>query len=181
MNNGFQELRRFAAALVVGLAVISLPAPVTAIEWADAHDPELFARGTESARAEGFASIVAKQPELGAGAVEKASIALNGQWKFQLVERRVDVPQGFEAASYDDAAWREISVPGSWQAEGLGKPYFLGSGLPFAAQPPQIRLLQKQGGLAEAGSPVGLYRTRFQLPQDWTCLLYTSPSPRDRG
>lgn len=168
MNDGFQELRRMAVAMVVGLTVFSLPAPVTAVEWADAHDPELFARGTESARAEGFASSIAKQPDLGSGVVEKANVSLNGQWKFQLAERRQDVPQGFEAAGFDDSAWRSISVPGSWQAEGLGKPYFLSSGLPFAVQPPQIRLMQKQGGLVEAGSPVGVYRTRFQLPQDWT-------------
>ena len=35
--------------------------------------------------------------------------------------------------------------------------------------------------LANNFSETNLNKTRFEIEIDWICLLYTSPSPRDRG
>lgn len=140
---------------------------VAAAQLENAEDPQLFIKGAETPRAEGFPSLGAKNPEVGGGTVEKTMMSLNGAWKFFYADKRSELPEGFETVDFADSAWRDIQVPGSWQTEGVGAPYFLKNALPFAAQAPQIRLMQKNGQLAPAGSPVGLYRTRFQLPPDW--------------
>src|SRR5665811_1440868 len=92
-------------------------------------------------------------------------------WKFL----KGDSP-GAQQPEFSDSAWRSVDLPHDWSIEG-----------PFSEQ-------EKAQGSLPTG--IGWYRKRFRAPESYKdrtvviefdgiyqnsdCLLYTSPSPRDR-
>ncbi len=52
---------------------------------------------------------------------ENEMITLDGAWKFQLDPDEVGEAEGWQSPEFDDASWREISVPGDWgEQDGVG-------------------------------------------------------------
>ena len=87
--------------------------------------------------------------------------SLNGVWKFQYSASPAARPAGFERASFDDAAWADIRVPGNWELQGFGMPIYSNSRYPFAYDPRNPRAQRND-------NPVGSYRTTFEVPPDWS-------------
>ncbi|HDP35699.1 MAG TPA: hypothetical protein ENN29_11395, partial [Candidatus Hydrogenedentes bacterium] len=83
---------------------------------------------------------------------------LNGNWKFCWSPKPNLRPSDFYTADYDDSAWATIPVPSNWEMEGYGIPIYLNVNYPFPPNPPHI---------PHDDNPVGSYRTRFTLPEDW--------------
>ena len=93
---------------------------------------------------------------------------------FRLAERRLALPLGEEPVGgrrrasssrrYDDAAWDTLPVPSNWQVVGANesrpydRPFFTNIKHPFKADPPRV---------PHDDNPVGLYRTRFEVPAEW--------------
>jgi beta-galactosidase len=83
---------------------------------------------------------------------------LNGTWKFRYVERPADSPAGFYEDDYDVSGWADIQIPGNWEFQGFGVPFYTDEEYPFPANPPHI---------PHDNNPVGCYRTEFEIPEGW--------------
>ncbi|MBP6977974.1 MAG: DUF4981 domain-containing protein [Lentimicrobiaceae bacterium] len=85
---------------------------------------------------------------------------LNGDWKFNWVERPADRPEAFYLPGYDDSRWKTIPVPGNWEFNGYGVPIYVN--IPYEwttdPQPPTV---------PHDDNPVGSYRTYFTVPSSW--------------
>lgn len=84
--------------------------------------------------------------------------SLNGLWKFNWVKKPEDRPADFYEPDYDVSRWEEIPVPGNWQLNGYGIPYYLNSSYVFEKNPPFI---------PHDYNPVGSYRREIDLPGHW--------------
>ncbi len=83
--------------------------------------------------------------------------SLNGQWKFNFVNKPDDRPKDFYKLNYDVSSWKEITVPSNWQFQGYDVPIYRNSTYPFVANPPFIQ---------KNFNPVGSYRREFEVPAD---------------
>jgi beta-galactosidase len=83
--------------------------------------------------------------------------SLDGDWRFSLVGRPERVPNDFMTPEFDDTAWGDIEVPGSWTMQGFDRPHYTNVQMPFPNDPPRV----------PDENPTGLYRRRFELPADW--------------
>lgn len=85
---------------------------------------------------------------------------LNGDWKFNWVERPADRPLDFYRPDFDDSRWKTIPVPGNWEFNGYGVPIYVN--IPYEwttdPQPPSV---------PRDDNPVGSYRTFFSVPATW--------------
>jgi beta-galactosidase len=84
--------------------------------------------------------------------------SLNGQWRFQLVDKPTDAPEDFFESEYDDGKWDGIEVPGNWTMQGFDHPHYTNVQMPFGERPPRV----------PEQNPTGLYRRSFSIPAGWT-------------
>jgi beta-galactosidase len=84
--------------------------------------------------------------------------SLNGNWKFNWVDKPADRPLDFYKPDYDVSTWKLIPVPSNWQMHGYGIPIYLNHRHPFPPNPPHI---------PHDYNPVGSYRRQFTKPDDW--------------
>ena len=63
--------------------------------------------------------------------LETERISLNGTWKFRcmLGMKENELPCWLNAA-YEQHDWKQIQVPGCWEPQGFGKPYYFACGFP---------------------------------------------------
>ena len=64
----------------------------------------------------------------------------------------------FWKQEFDISGWADITVPGNWELQGFGYPFYVGSGYGFKKNPPLI---------PADNSPVGSYKRKFTVPADW--------------
>ncbi|MCK4253175.1 MAG: DUF4981 domain-containing protein [Candidatus Heimdallarchaeota archaeon] len=95
------------------------------------------------------------------GKKSKQQICLNGKWKFKWVSKPSDVPQDFYQIGYDISSWDEIQVPGSFELQGYGTPYYLAH-----SYPPSLRK-KNAPNIDPDDNPVGSYKQNFELPSTW--------------
>ncbi len=84
--------------------------------------------------------------------------SLNGTWKFQVSKDPASRPVDFFESTFDDAAWKTISVPSNWELQGFDVPVFSNITYPFPKNPPHA---------PHENNPVGSYRRHFRVPADW--------------
>lgn len=95
-------------------------------------------------------------------------LSLNGDWKFQWVERPELRSTNFFAADFDDSAWQTLAVPSSWEMKGYGTPIYVSSGYPFKIDPPRVTSEPPPNYTAfQERNPVGSYRRTIELPTSW--------------
>ncbi|MDI1464043.1 glycoside hydrolase family 2 TIM barrel-domain containing protein [Catellatospora sp. KI3] len=119
----------------------------------DVEDPATVGRGRLPARADTEWTDAARW-----------TVELDGRWPFHWSPRRDQVPEGFEAPEFDDGGWGTVAVPGVWELQGYGTPYYLGFGFPPSLGVRGRRL----GTIDPADSPTGAHRTWFQVPPQWS-------------
>jgi beta-galactosidase len=83
---------------------------------------------------------------------------LNGKWKFNWVQSPDERPLEFYKNDFNDAAWKDITVPSDWQFQGYDIPIYVNYRYPFPANPPYI---------SNAYNPVGSYRKKVIIPKGW--------------
>ena len=118
----------------------------------DWENPEVFAVNKESPRAS-FIPYQSKE----AAVLNKPSksdfyTSLNGQWKFQIVNKPSERSLNFFELDYDDEDWKLIDVPSNWELQGFGYPIYTNVKYPHEKTPPKIQ---------DHYNPVGSYRTEF--------------------
>ncbi|MGW3565924.1 glycoside hydrolase family 2 TIM barrel-domain containing protein [Streptomyces sp. NPDC000941] len=87
--------------------------------------------------------------------------SLDGSWKIHMSDRPEDVPKDFFAEGHDTsgAGWRSVSVPHTWQTDGLDHPVF--RNIPtemYPDDPPKV---------PHDVNPTGAYVKTFELPKSW--------------
>ncbi|MCF6177687.1 MAG: DUF4981 domain-containing protein [Victivallaceae bacterium] len=85
-------------------------------------------------------------------------ISLNGDWRFELVDKPDAAPENFATVDYNDSDWNTIPVPGNWNMHGYDRPHYTNVQMPWTNQPPNVPEL----------NPTGLYRMEFELPDNWS-------------
>lgn len=83
--------------------------------------------------------------------------SLNGQWKFNYVDKYADRITDFYKTDLNDAGWANINVPSNWELKGFGIPIYTNITYPFPKNPPFIG----------ENNPVGTYRKTFSIPENW--------------
>ena len=83
---------------------------------------------------------------------------INGEWKFNWVERPADKPQGFYELGYDVSSWKTIRVPGNWELNGYGIPVYINQQNEFPSNQPYA---------PTEYNPVGCYVHNFDVPAEW--------------
>lgn len=83
--------------------------------------------------------------------------SLNGQWKFNYVDKHADRRLDFFKEDLDDSGWANIQVPSNWELQGFGIPIYTNITYPHPKNPPFIG----------DNNPVGTYRKTFTIPADW--------------
>ena len=84
--------------------------------------------------------------------------SLNGQWKFNYVDKPADRIKDFYKQDLDDTKWSNIEVPSNWEMQGFGIPIFTNITYPFPANPPYVN---------NNYNPVGTYRRKFTVTNNW--------------
>lgn len=109
-------------------------------------------------------------------------MSLDGQWKFSWVKTPDQRPADFYKPTYDVSAWDEITVPSSWNVQGIQKDGSQKYGTPIYVNQPvifwhQVKVDDWRGGVMrtppenwttyDARNEVGSYRRSFTVPADW--------------
>ncbi len=83
--------------------------------------------------------------------------SLNGEWKFNYVDKYASRPIDFFKADLNDSKWSNIAVPSNWELKGFGIPIYTNVTYPHPKTPPFIG----------ENNPVGTYRKEFTVPENW--------------
>ncbi|MEA4937051.1 MAG: glycoside hydrolase family 2 TIM barrel-domain containing protein [Paludibacter sp.] len=84
--------------------------------------------------------------------------SLNGNWDFLWIAKPALVPNNFFRENFDTENWKEIPVPGNWELNGYGIPFYTSRHFGFQKNPPHIN---------REDAPIGLYRHIFTIPTNW--------------
>lgn len=87
-------------------------------------------------------------------------ISLNGDWRFLWIQG-CEVPAGVTEAEFDDSGWDTLHVPGVWQRQGYGTPYYYAMSYPQAIGTNKRKIPQISHGLQE----IGVHRRTSVLPE----------------
>ncbi len=146
--------RKLIFLVIISLFLLNL-VQAQGAEW---NDPSVTDVNSEPAHAtfmvyDDAKSALANQPE-------QSSFykSLNGIWKFAWSRKPADRPVDFYKAGYDTGTWDDIEVPGDWQFQGYGVPYYANITYPFDANFPKA---------PEDYNPVGSYVHKFEVPSQW--------------
>ncbi|KAF4969033.1 hypothetical protein FSARC_3687 [Fusarium sarcochroum] len=85
--------------------------------------------------------------------IPDTSISLNGTWDFAIAPTALEAPEPTEK----DITFGQIQVPGHWQLQGHGKPWYTNVQFPIPVCPPYV----------PTENPTGTYRRQFHVPTGW--------------
>ena len=89
-------------------------------------------------------------------------LSIEGDWRFQWVENADQRPTDFFRTDYNDAAWKNMRVPGIWELNGFGDPEYVNVGFAwrghFKNNPPMVPTKDNH---------VGSYRRTIRIPDSW--------------
>ena len=85
----------------------------------------------------------------------RATVSLDGTWRFQLVDGPDGAPANWTVADTSTEDWRDIAVPGVWTRQNTGDyPHYTNVQMPWPGNPPDV----------PSSNPTGLYRTTVERP-----------------
>ncbi|MDO4285037.1 MAG: glycoside hydrolase family 2 TIM barrel-domain containing protein [Eubacteriales bacterium] len=95
--------------------------------------------------------------------LQEETISLNGEWEFRCASSVGERQDDFWREEYagNPQEWTRITVPGCWEVQGHGTPYYYGSGFPSAVHTEAESIPSIEHGK----NVVGQYRRRFILPE----------------
>ncbi|NSL85401.1 DUF4981 domain-containing protein [Chitinophaga sp. Mgbs1] len=94
-------------------------------------------------------------------------ISLNGTWKFNWVQDPRKRPENFHKTDFNDAAWDNFKVPANWEVNGYGLPIYVNHPYEFTGRAKMGAALKPPFDIPEDNNPVGSYRKKFNIPQNW--------------
>ncbi|NQX42055.1 beta-galactosidase [Pedobacter steynii] len=147
--------------LLASSAVMSQQLP------AELQTPEVVSVNRMPMRASAFAyeskTMAAKREK------EKSEyfMTLNGQWRFNWVQDPRKRPEEFYKTTFDDTKWDNFKVPANWETNGYGLPIYVNQPYEFAGRKNTGSRMNPPFDIPEDNNPVGSYRKKFNLPQNW--------------
>lgn len=141
------------------LFALILSIPLLAADRPEWDNPAILHIGTERPHATMTAYPSAALARAGAGTPWQQS--LNGTWKFHGSMRPSERPLDFYRTDYNDAQWRTMPVPASWQMHGFDVPIYTNIIYPWPQDP------RAEPKVPYDLNPVGSYRTTFVIPPAW--------------
>jgi beta-galactosidase len=81
---------------------------------------------------------------------------LDGRWQFAYATTAVTAIADPAGADVDDGGWADIAVPGHFQLQGYGQPWYTNINYPFPVDPPRV----------PSENPTGTYRHAFELGEE---------------
>ena len=109
-------------------------------------------------------------------------ISLDGTWKFHFAKDPDTRPAGFFRKGYETSSWDDITVPGSWNIQGIQKDGSLKYGVPIYVNQPvifyhEVKVDDWRNGVMrtppqnwttyEYRNEVGSFRRNFTIPRHW--------------
>ena len=95
----------------------------------------------------------------------RESRSLNGTWRFKYSPYPDESDTWYLDEDITDETWGGIEVPGNWELQGYGHPFYIDCGYgfslpgrPFKKNPPEIPAWN---------CPTGCYRRTFEIPAEW--------------
>lgn len=86
--------------------------------------------------------------------IPEKHLLLNGSWDFHYVSTPLEAP---EPDAADSITWSKQTVPGHWQLQGYGKPWYTNVQYPIPVCPPYV----------PTENPTGSYKRTFHVPSTW--------------
>lgn len=158
-------MRKTALTLMVIMSVLS---SVFAQQIpAELLTPEIVSLGRMPMRATGFAFESKELAKVGEREKSQYFLSLNGIWKFNWVQDPHKRPLGFFKPEFDDQAWDNFKVPANWEVNGYGVPIYVNQPYEFAGHAKRYGQLNPPFDIPENNNPVGSYRKKFTIPEDW--------------
>lgn len=141
------------------MAVVGLTMRKTFDGFPDHLNPTVLGVHKRDAHFEGLSAV--SDDELKSGQVNSV-LDLNGTWKFKLYPHPDQVDSFFNRLEDDDfQTWNDIEVPGVWELQGFGTPYYIAN-----SYPPQINVKpSKIPSISATDNPTGAYVRIFDLPE----------------
>mmetsp|Transcript_54974 Transcript_54974/g.170645 ORF Transcript_54974/g.170645 Transcript_54974/m.170645 type:complete len:1119 (-) Transcript_54974:41-3397(-) len=127
-------------------------------------NPQAVGTGREQARAD-FVAYETLELALSGKGHESSSrfMSLNGEWQFSWVPHYQDLTDGFQKMDFDDAGWKKLKVPSTWERSGYGYPIYVNTTYCYETNPPFI----KYRGDDTLYNPTAAYRREFEPPLAW--------------
>lgn len=157
-------MKRIITSLALTFIVLSSTAQSLPSEL---QSPEIVAVNRMPMRASAFAF---ENRELAANRNKEASayfLSLNGSWKFNWVQDPRKRPIDFYKTDYDDAGWKDFTVPANWEVNGYGLPIYVNHPYEFTGRAKTGARLNPPFDIPEDNNPVGSYRKKITLPANW--------------
>lgn len=89
--------------------------------------------------------------------IPETSLLLNGSWDFHYASTPLEAPEPEAGEAGADSTWAKMSVPGHWQLQGYGKPWYTNVQYPIPVCPPYV----------PTENPTGTYKRSFFVPSTW--------------
>lgn len=150
-----------AGTILASSAMAQVPLPIQPQVSADRpewENPAINAINKLPARASGFPFEDRAKAIAGKKEDSARYLSLDGDWRFFFSPDVDGRPSDFWRDDFDVSAWKTISVPSNWQAQGYGDPKYNNITYPFPANRPLV---------AHDINSVGSYRRDFTLPATW--------------
>ena len=94
-------------------------------------------------------------------------LSLNGARKNHWVPHPRQRPLDFYRPDFNDTSWKDFPVPANWELNGYGLPIYVNQPYEFAGHDKRGSQLNPPFDIPADNNPVGSYRRRFTLPDNW--------------
>ena len=90
---------------------------------------------------------------------------LDGTWKFKFYPTAGEADPHFMEEDAATDGWGDITVPGNWELQGYGFPFYVDLGYGFSL--PGREFLPDPPHIPSFNSPAGQYKRKFTIPSSW--------------
>lgn len=92
-------------------------------------------------------------------------VSLDGTWKFKYSPTFSQIDERFMEETAPVGEWGDIKVPGDWELQGYGYPFYVDVGYGFSL--PGKKIGNDPPHIPPQNSPVGQYKRKFTVPRGW--------------
>ena len=146
--------------IITGVMSVTSTSAVGAVanDW---ENPEVIQINRMPARATSYSFDTVAQA-LNRDRQQSKIMSLDGQWKFNFVDKSEDRPKNFYLTNFNASQWQTTPVPSNWEMEGYGTPIYTNSTYPMFENVNEIVV-----PLITRDNPVGSYLRTFELDKSW--------------
>lgn len=149
--------------LVSCFSTISFAQPIPS----ELQNPEIVSWGRMPMRASAYGYENQELAKAGVRENSQFFLTLNGIWKFNWVQNPQKRPLDFYRTDFNDQAWDNFKVPANWEVNGYGVPIYVNHPYEFTGHAKKGGQLNPPFDIPEDNNPVGSYRRKFTLPENW--------------